>query len=140
MSGLHLPFPLALGLLVAAGSALAGNPPPRVVPLRDPFAVPRSVVAPRTASGMSVGKGDDGHRTSSGQETPGEGEVWNAQLRGVMVAGRQSLADVGGVMVAVGQTLEGHTLVEVGETTAVFKSRGKRFVLHLDRAPESAAR
>jgi len=130
------PSPLhALCLLLAAGIAHAGNPPLRVVPLRDPFAVPRTVSAARAPGTLSVGKGEDGQPMSSDG-----GEIWNVQLRGVMVAGRQSLADVGGVLLAVGQKLEGHTLVEVTETTAVFTSRGKRVVLRLDRPQEMAGR
>jgi hypothetical protein len=50
-------------------------------------------------------------------------------LRATLVAGEASLADLGGVVLAVGEQTHGYRLVEVREFEAVFERGGENLVL-----------
>lgn len=58
---------------------------------------------------------------------------WNPGLTAILSAGKDSMVKVGGVMVRVGEVIDGHRLVEVRESEAVFIAvqNGKRVVLSL---------
>lgn len=61
---------------------------------------------------------------------------WQPTLRGVLLAGKASLANVDGQMVAIGETLEGHRLVSISDHRAVFEKDGRRLVLDMRRPME----
>lgn len=74
-------------------------------------------------------------------EKPDEPEVsavikvpppWTRELRATMVAGQASMANVDGVLVTLGEQLDGFTLVEVHERSAVFEKETVRRVLTLN--------
>lgn len=54
---------------------------------------------------------------------------WTPQLRAVMVAGPDSMVNVDGAMVRIGEELRGYRLVEVRDGEAVFAKGGKRFTV-----------
>jgi hypothetical protein len=70
----------------------------------------------------------------SGQPAPPA--AWQPTLRGVLLAGKASLANVDGQMVALGETLEGHRLVSISDHQAVFEKDGRRMVLDMRRPME----
>lgn len=59
-----------------------------------------------------------------------------ADLRGVLRAGPNSLADVDGQMVAIGEKLDGHRLLSVSDYQAVFEKEGRRVILDMRRPQE----
>lgn len=61
---------------------------------------------------------------------------WQPTLRGVLLAGQGSLANVDGTLVAIGEKIEGHRLVSVSDRQAVFEKDGRRLVLDIRRAQE----
>jgi hypothetical protein len=61
---------------------------------------------------------------------------WRPQLRAVLVAGDQSMANVGGIIVKQGGQVDGFRLLEVKERTAVFVRNGVRLTLSMDRDKE----
>ena len=107
---------LALLLVGAAGTAVADPPPPTNAPApvlrHDPFRRPggTSTAAPQTVEAQ-----------------------WRPQLRGVLLSGRQSLANVEGQMVGIGESLDGHRLLSVTEYQAVFEKDGRRTTLDMRR-------
>ena len=87
----------------------------------DPFA--RPVLAPRPAPAAPV-PGDS-------VRAPVPEPVWKPELRAVMVAGPKSIVNVAGVLVRIGEQIDGYRLVEVHEETAVFVNNKKRVTLSL---------
>lgn len=87
----------------------------------DPFA--RPVLAPRPAPAAPV-PGDS-------VKAPVPEPVWKPELRAVMVAGPKSIVNVAGVLVRIGEQIDGYRLVEVHEETAVFVNNKKRVTLSL---------
>ena len=65
--------------------------------------------------------------TPESKEAPLEGE-----LRATIMAGAQSMVNVDGVVLTLGEELSGYRLIEVGEREAVFERQGKREVLTID--------
>ncbi len=65
---------------------------------------------------------------------------WNPELRAVIVAGRNSLANVDGALVRIGGEIDGYRLTEVREREAVFVKGKKRHTLALRgiREPDAA--
>ncbi len=62
---------------------------------------------------------------------------WNPGLRAVMVAGRDSMVNVDGSMVRVGEEIRGYRLIEVRDGEAVFVKGGKRHTVDMrGGAPE----
>lgn len=61
---------------------------------------------------------------------------WKPTLRGVLRAGPNSLADVDGQMVAIGEKLDGHRLLSVSDYQAVFEKEGRRVILDMRRPQE----
>lgn len=84
---------------------------------------------------------DPFRRPAGGANTAEPGQpaapaVWQPTLRGVLLAGKTSLANVDGQMVALGETLDGHRLVSVSDHQAVFEKDGRRMVLDMRRPME----
>lgn len=98
-------------LLVGAGAAAAEEDGR----LRfNPFAVPDLVGLP----------GGEGPRAAAPVD-----EAWQPVLRATLVAADTSLADLGGVLLAVGEEIHGYRLLEVRPFEAVFERGGERMVL-----------
>ena len=55
--------------------------------------------------------------------------VWTPWLKATLVAGERSMANLGGVLLRVGQETHGYRLVEVREWEAVFAKDGETVVL-----------
>ncbi len=105
---------VALALLLGATAAGAEEQP--VVLEHDPFARPAALA--------DAGSG-------GGARAPAA-SVGSTQLRATVVDGSESMANVGGVIVKMGEELNGYRLIEVGERQAVFEREGTRRVLHMD--------
>ncbi len=56
---------------------------------------------------------------------------WNPGLRAVMVAGPDSMVNVDGSMVRIGEEIRGYRLVEVRDGEAVFVKGGKRLTVDM---------
>ena len=101
------------GLALASGQS---EEPPVPTLERNPFARPtvaalQSAAAPRAANAAPAAA---------------------LELRAVMVAGSASMVNVAGRIIGLGEEVDGHTLVEVSETTAVFTKDGQTVELTLD--------
>lgn len=71
-------------------------------------------------------------RTLNGQpETVSEDVPWTPSLSAVVVAGKNSMVNVNGAIVTLGENIEGHRLIEVNDQEAVFKKGKKRIVLKI---------
>ncbi len=58
------------------------------------------------------------------------------ELRGVLSAGMNSLANVSGEILAIGESIDGYVLVGVNEDGAIFERAGTRYtVLLVDPGP-----
>lgn len=62
----------------------------------------------------------------------GSGSAWSPELRATLVAGRNSIANLGGTIVGIGEETHGYRLVEVREREAVFERNGAKLVLAID--------
>jgi hypothetical protein len=118
----------------AAGPVAA--PAPTVVPAQpsqapalknDPFARP-NLSSPR---GAPPAAGVPAAPTAAGKAPAATS--WNPELSAVMLAGKDSMVKVGGVLVRMGEVVDGHRLVAVRESQAEFISvqNKKRVVLSL---------
>lgn len=59
------------------------------------------------------------------------GQAWSPVLRATLVAGDDSLANLGGTILKLGEETHGYRLVEVRDREAVFEKGGSRLVLTL---------
>lgn len=114
------PLPTLLTLLLAlpAGAADPADDGPRL--RHDPF-----------------------RRPGGGALAPVAGDAaapveWQPRLRGVLLSGPRSLANVDGQMVAIGERLDGHRLLSVTEYQAVFEKDGRRVTLDMRRPPRES--
>ncbi len=85
-------------------------------PLRhDPFVRPSMppVAAPKTLAAADVEP------------------AWNPALTAVMMAGKQSLANVDGAIIEIGQEKDGYRLVDVRDQEAIFIKGKQRIVLKM---------
>jgi hypothetical protein len=57
------------------------------------------------------------------------GPAWEPELRGIMVAGKSSLVNIGGTILGIGEEIEGYRLVGVREHEAVFQKGGGKVVV-----------
>jgi len=114
----HLVAALAItpGLVCAQAPALKN----------DPFVRPMLRGAPAAAT-APVDSGGVPHVATAPVAS------WNPELTALLRAGKDSMVKVGGVMVRVGEVIDGHRLVEVREGEAVFIAleNRKRVVLPL---------
>ena len=86
----------------------AGTPP---VLHHDPFARPVLKM---------LGTQSSGSRSANGQ--------WSPQLIAVMVAGKQSLVNLDGTLLKIGDVYQGHRLVKVKDQQAIFR-KGRRYIV-----------
>ena len=114
-------FPcLAAALAIAPGLVGAQAPALKNDPFARPLLSSRGATVPGSApSAPSVAT------------TPGA--PWNPELTAVLLAGKDSMVKVGGVMLRVGEVIDGHRLVAVRESEAVFigVQTRKRVILSL---------
>lgn len=102
-----------------------------VVPLqRNPFVAPKALEPPVAAVAP---------RRYAEPEPEPEPEP-QFGLRAVLSAGSDSLANIDGSILGVGQTIDGYRLVAIREHQVVLKRRGKRIVLDLFEDAEEAVR
>lgn len=59
-------------------------------------------------------------------------EPWSPVLRATILAGEFSMVNLNGVIISLGEEVDGYRLVEVGEQTAVFAKNGKRHALSME--------
>lgn len=111
---------LAAALAFAPGLVFAQAPALKNDPFARPMLSSRGLPAPGSV-----------RATPPAATAPGMS--WNPELTAILSAGKDSMVKVGGVMVRMGEVIDGHRLVEVRESEAVFiavQSR-KRVVLSL---------
>lgn len=66
-------------------------------------------------------------------KTGAEAEVpWNPKLTAVMVAGKNSLVNLDGTIIGIGEEKDGYRLVQVRDREAVFNKGKKRIVLKME--------
>ena len=108
-------------LLAFCAAALAQRP----MLQHDPFLRPAIVgfaAAPSPAGGLGAG--------ANAQSRP------RLQLNAVLAAGSDSIANVDGVMVRIGESVQGYRLVAVNDRSAVFEKNNARVTLTLRAGPK----
>jgi hypothetical protein len=85
----------------------------------DPFVRPAVGLVPGNASSAAA----PGRLKAAPEATP------KLNLQAVLVAGAHSIANVDGVMLRVGESLNGYRLLEVQQRSAVFEKNGAKFTL-----------
>jgi hypothetical protein len=111
---------LAAALAFAPCLVFAQAPALKNDPFARPMLLPRGAPAP-------------GNVPSAPSVANLPGVTWNPELTAILSAGKDSMVKVGGVMVRMGEVIDGHRLVAVRESEAVFivvRNR-KRVVLSL---------
>ena len=114
-------------------TALGADAPATGHVRRDPFVMPaafRSEVPPNPADVAGTPRPPG--------TPPAAPAAWAPHLRGLMVAGKRSMVDLEGVMLTVGDSVDGYRLIKVGEREAVFLKKGVQVVLRLtpDKEPD----
>ena len=61
-----------------------------------------------------------------------EEDPWNPQLIAVMVSGKNSLVNLDGVILRVGEEKDGYRFMQASDHEAVFKKGNKRIVLNME--------
>ncbi len=130
MAGPFLTSALLLVLIAAgAGGAEQGG----THELRhDPFVRPPILEEPRPPARPAVAAKKGAGPVSP---TPAPEPPWEPQLRGTLLAGRGSVANVDGRVLGLGAETEGRRLVEVRERGAVFEKGGELVLLTMDDPP-----
>jgi hypothetical protein len=124
------------------GFALAQTPAPGPAPVAAPAPPPSSAPAlkndPFARPNLSSPRGAPPAAGVSAAPRPATAAApasmsWNPELSAVMLAGKDSMVKVGGVLVRMGEVIDGHRLVAVREAQAEFISvqNKKRVVLSL---------
>ena len=91
----------------------------------DPFARPL-LTQPTVNSTLATSNNTSG-------ETAIEIEVqWNPKLSAVMVAGKNSLVNIDGKIIRMGEETDGYRLVKVKDSEATFSRGSKRIILHIE--------
>lgn len=104
---------VTLSFAMSASVGSAESPPP----LRfDPFRSPPEAVESRTVDREDRGASN-----------------FQPVLRSVVVAGNNSLANLGGEILKIGEVAEGYRLVAVRPFEAVFEREGERLVLAVSK-------
>lgn len=83
---------------------LAGSPAGAYKLQRDPFKLPNEFTERRDERGVTV--------TVAGERP---------KIIGILMAGEESLVNLGGKVIAVGEEASGYELLEIGEERAVFR-------------------
>ena len=117
MIGPRVSLTVLLALLMAPGTAHATQP--ALILHTDPFEKPELSPRERPA------------RLEQVIEVP-QPPPWTPELRAIVVAPERSLVNVEGSILEVGETFEGHRLVEVRERSAVFERGDTQRTLSLD--------
>lgn len=94
----------------------------------DPFIRPSLGIAAGPSSATTVSPAGVAPRAEELAPT------WQSDLRGVMLAGTGSVANVGGSIVAIGESLDGWRLQQVGDGQALFVKGRKRLLLTMNDA------
>jgi len=113
----------ASGLLALSAAALAEGPALQ----HDPFV--RPAIAGFAAAASPAG-GLPAPATAASQARP------RLQLNAVLVAGSDSIANVDGVMVRVGESVQGYRLVAVSDRSAVLEKNNAKLTLTLRGGPK----
>jgi hypothetical protein len=111
-----------LAALLAVAPCLVAAQEPALK--NDPFARPML---------SSRGAPPPANVPSAPQDAAAPATSWNPELTAILLAGKDSMVKVGGVMVRMGEVIDGHRLVQVRELEAVFidVQNRKRVVLSL---------
>lgn len=111
---------LAAALAFAPGLVFAQAPALKNDPFARPMLSSRGAPAP-------------GNVPSAPRVADAPGMSWNPELTAILSAGKDSMVKVGGVMVRMGEVIDGHRLVAVRDSEAVFIAvqDRKRVVLSL---------
>ncbi len=96
----------------------------------DPFAR-RAVPPPTSASAPFVRAGE----SAAPVEAPPP--PWQPQLRGIMLAGRASVANVGGTVVGLGESIDGWRLIRLEDGFATFVKGRQQTVLSMHTPGQS---
>ncbi len=108
--------PVLAGLLVASALLGAGTHDAAAQkPLRDPFAHPKAAVLSHVDTTIAIA------------------EEWKPELRAVMFDKERSLVDVGGKILALGETVAGYRLIHIEERSATLSKDGHSTILKLDK-------
>ena len=75
------------------------------------------------------------NNTTTLNATAGKEAQWNPQLIAVMVAGQNSLVDLDGVILKIGEEIDGYRLVQVRDSKAVFRKGSKRIEVDMEVLP-----
>ncbi len=114
------PAAALLALLLLASAAASASGAPGDVELRwNPFVRP------------DLEPEDDGGGAAASAH-------WRPVLRATLVSGRRSLANLGGVVLGLGDEAHGYRLTEVRAWEAVFEKGGATVVLPVEREEEGA--
>ncbi|MBT8120899.1 MAG: hypothetical protein KJO10_00075 [Gammaproteobacteria bacterium] len=107
-------------LMVASMTATAGQAADQYAALRtNPFIVPVN------AADAQVNKTVDKHKTT------------NMKLRATVVAGSRSQANIDGVIIGLGEDVNGYQLAEVHARSVVLEQNGTRKEILIDEGDES---
>lgn len=115
MNGRDLKIPCALLLLLATTAVSAE------LLSRDPFQPPAEFTAAPAKPGQAP--------LAAGVRP---------QIRGILFAGDQSLVNLGGKLLGIGESANGYQLLQVGEAQAVFQRGDDVITLKLDPDKEDA--
>lgn len=73
--------------------------------------------------------------TAPEAEKPTAQQPWAPKLSGTLRAGRNSMANVNGNIVKLGETIDGYKLIEVDERSAIFVKNKQSTHLTIDAEP-----
>jgi hypothetical protein len=108
---------LALLIVICSFGVLGGEYDQAIRVLRDPFQKPniqqKSIVAPEA------------------EKAPSQ-QTWAPQLKATLRAGRNSMANVNGKIIKLGETINGYKLMGVGERSAILVKNKHRLQLTID--------
>lgn len=117
---------------LASAGAAAEPPPPRRL-AHDPFdrRVERDLMHQAEARAAAAKSSSDG--TSATAPAGSQAQILKAELRAVIAGGARPLVNLGGVILDIGDSIDGLRLVEVRESSAIFTRNGNRVELALGR-------
>ena len=70
---------------------------------------------------------------AAGTANPSTAAGTSLELRGTMMAGSDSLANIGGLILGIGQEVEGYRIVSIHERWVVIEKNGEQRTLSVDR-------
>jgi hypothetical protein len=111
---------LCLFIFVSSFGVLGGEYYQAIRVLRDPFEKPKIPQKSIEETGTA--------------KAPTQ-QSWTPQLKATLRAGRNSLANVNGKVIRLGETINGYELIGVGERSAVFVKNKQRTELTIEDEP-----